>query len=93
MSEKHVVVEVLTASGCGRCEKAKALAKAVIAEVNDSRVYYRETNVVEHIDYAVSLGMRSTPAIALDGTLFPGLPTYAILRQAILDCLNASPTL
>ena len=39
---QSVLVEVLTASGCGRCQKIKALAKAVIAELNDDRVRYQE---------------------------------------------------
>ena len=80
---------MLTASGCGRCQQAKTLAKAVIAELNDSRVRYREIDVVEDIDYAVSLGIMNTPAIALDGKLvFPALTSKASLRQAILDRLR-----
>jgi thiol-disulfide isomerase/thioredoxin len=89
MTDKQTVVEVLTASGCGRCQKTKTLAKAVIAELNDSRVSYREINVVEEIDYAVRLGVMSTPAIALDGELvFAAPPSKAKLRQAILDCMG-----
>lgn len=85
-----VLVEVLTASGCGRCQKIKSLAKEVIADLNDSRVCYREINVVDEIDYAVRLGVLSTPAIALDGELvFPAPPSKARLRRAILDRLEA----
>lgn len=90
---QSVLVEVLTASGCGRCQKIKALAKAVIAELNDDRVRYKEINVVDEIDYAVSLGVMSTPAIALDGELvFAAPPSKAKLRQAILDRLGGHPT-
>lgn len=39
---QSVLVEVLSASGCGRCQKIKALAKAVIAELSDDRVRYQE---------------------------------------------------
>lgn len=90
MNDQHtVVVEVLTASGCGHCQKAKTLAKETIAELGDNRIQYREVNVVEEIDYAVRLGMLSTPAIALDGELvFPAPPSKAKLRQAILDRLG-----
>ncbi|HIO01529.1 MAG TPA: thioredoxin family protein [Alphaproteobacteria bacterium] len=84
-----VLVEVLTASGCGRCQKIKALAKAVIAELNDDRVEYQEINVVDEIDYAVSLGIMRTPAIALDGKLeFAAPPSKVKLRRAILDRLG-----
>lgn len=84
-----VVVEVLTASGCGRCQQAKALVKDVITELNDAGIRYREINVVEEIDYAVKLGVLSTPAIALNGELiFPALPSRAKLRQAVQQCLD-----
>jgi thiol-disulfide isomerase/thioredoxin len=90
---QSVFVEVLTANGCARCQKIKVLAKEVIAELNDSRVCYREINVVDEIDYAVRLGVLSTPAIALDGELvFPAPPTKAKLRQAILDRLGRFST-
>lgn len=92
MSDQHtVIVEVLTASGCGHCQKARALVKETIAELGDHQVQYREINVVEEIDYAVRLGLLSTPAIALDGKLvFPAPPSKAKLRQAILDRLGES---
>jgi glutaredoxin len=81
---RQVTVEVLTASGCSRCQKVKALARGVIAELGGHRVQYREINVVEEIDYAVELGVLSTPAIALNGELvFTSTPSAAKLRQAI----------
>ena len=85
-----VIVEILTASGCGRCQKAKALVKDVISELSDTNIQYREINVVEEIDYAVKLGVLSTPAIALNGELvFPSPPSAAKLRQAILERLGS----
>ena len=84
----QLTVEVLTASGCSRCQRAKALAKEVVAELDNDRLQYREINVVEEIDYAVALGILSTPAIALNGELvFPSLPSAAKLRQAIVSRL------
>lgn len=84
-----VLVEVLTASGCGRCQNTKSLAKEVIAELNDCRVHYREISVVENIDYAVQLGVMSTPAIALNSELvFAEPPSKTKLRQAILERLG-----
>lgn len=85
-----VLVEVLTASGCGRCEKAKVLTKEVIAEFPAANVQYRAINVVEEIDYAVTLGVMSTPAIALNGELiFSSTPSSNKLRQAIRERLVA----
>jgi len=82
--KESLLVEVLTASGCSRCQKAKSLAKAVIEELANSHVQYREVNVVEEIDYAVQLGVLSTPAIALNGELvFSSQPSANQLRAAI----------
>lgn len=80
----QLTVEVLTASGCSRCQRAKALAKEVIAGLDDVRLQYREIN------YAVALGVLSTPAIALNGELvFSSPPSAAKLRQAILERLGS----
>ena len=86
------MVEVLTTSGCGRCQKVKTLARDVIAKLGDHRVHYREINVVEEIDYAVALGVLSTPAIALNGQLvFTSAPSTANLRKAIEQRLFDRP--
>ena len=89
--KNQVTVEILTASGCGRCAKAKTLVREAITELGDSRIRYREVNVVEEIDYAVKLGVLSTPAIALNGELvFPSPPSKTILLQAIQQCLSGN---
>lgn len=86
---KQLIVEVLTASGCSRCQRTKTMAREVIAALDDDRLQYREINVVEEIDYAVELGVLSTPAIALNGKLmFSSHPSAAKLRQAIQMCLD-----
>ncbi|WP_372834396.1 thioredoxin family protein [Pontibacterium sp.] len=91
IDQNLVLVEVLTASGCGRCQKARSLAQETVAELNNARIQYREINVVEEIDYAVQLGVLSTPAIALNGELvFPAPPSKAKLRLAILERLEGA---
>lgn len=91
IDQNGVLVEVLTASGCGRCQKARSLAQEAVAELNNARVQYREINVVEEIDYAVQLGVLSTPAIALNGELvFAAPPSKAKLRLAILARLEGA---
>lgn len=87
---RQLLVEVLTASDCGRCQKAKALVKNVVDEFKKDAILYRDVNVVEEIDYAVKLGVMRTPAIAINGKLaFPVLPSMIKLRQAICECLKA----
>lgn len=85
-----VLVEVLTAYGCGHCLKAQALVRSVVDEFREVQVRYRAVNVVEEIDYAVQLRVLSTPAVAIDGTLvFASLPSPKKLRSAIEAQLQA----
>jgi len=80
----ELCVELLTASGCAGCQSAKALVKAVLAELADPRIVYREVNAIEQIDYAVRLHVARVPAIVLGGELvFPALPGKRELRHAI----------
>lgn len=83
-----VTVEVLTASGCQHCLGARKLVKEVLAEINDSRLHYREINILDDIDYAVQLGLISAPGIAVNGELaFPARPSKARLLRLIRDRL------
>ncbi len=83
-----VLVEVFAAPGCPRCGRAKT-ALARVAEPFGDAVRWREVDVVAELDYAVSLGGRATPAIAIDGRLaFTGLPDEAELRRALAERLN-----
>lgn len=85
-----VLVEVLTAFGCGHCQKAQALVQSVVDEFQGGQVRYRAVNVVEEIDYAVQLQVLSTPAVAIDGELaFASLPSSKKLRAAIEARLQA----
>lgn len=87
---RPVLVEVLTAFGCGHCEKAQALVQSVVDEFQEDQARYRAVNVVEEIDYAVQLQVLSTPAIAIDGELsFASLPSPKMLRAAIDARLQA----
>lgn len=88
-SNALVEIEVLTGSGCGHCQSALGLVREVIEELGDDRVHYREVNVVAEIDYAVSLGLLRTPALALNGELvFPVPPNKAELRQTLTEMLG-----
>ena len=89
----HVELALFTAPSCNRCAKVKARLKALVAEFGEERVRYREIDVVEELDYAVSLGVLSTPAIALDGELvFSAIPSDRKLRAAINKRLEQRPS-
>ncbi|HID46092.1 MAG TPA: glutaredoxin [Chromatiaceae bacterium] len=79
-----IKVEVFSAPGCGKCGKAKQVLKKIVDEVDSRAIEWREVDILEELDYAVQLGVLSTPAIAIDGTLlFTALPSEKKLRQAL----------
>lgn len=83
-----VTIEVLTAAGCTHCQRARSLVKDAVSEINDSRLHYREINILDDIDYAVQLGLISAPGIAVNGELvFPARPSKAKLLRFIRDRL------
>jgi hypothetical protein len=80
-----VRIEVFAAPGCGKCAAARdelrAIAFAVLGEAN---VAWREVDVFEEIEYAVSLGVLGMPAIAVNGELkFPSLPAAGAFRRLL----------
>jgi thioredoxin 1 len=77
-------VEVFSSPGCSKCGHAKEVLKKIADELGGNRVTWREVNVLEEIDYAVRLGLLSTPAIAIDGELvFTGVPSAKKLRAVL----------
>ncbi len=79
-----IQVEVFSAPGCGKCGHAKEVLRSVVDAWTDNRIEWREVNILEELDYAVQLGVLSTPAIAIGGKLvFTGLPSEKKLRQAL----------
>lgn len=76
-----IKVEVFTSPGCSKCGQAKEVLRKLAEEIGGGRIEWREVNVLEELDYAVNLGVLSTPAIAIDGELtFTGLPSARKLR-------------
>lgn len=84
-----VKVEVFSSPGCGKCAQAKAMLKTVAETLGPDKVGWREVNILEEMDYAVDLGILSSPAIAIDGELvFSSLPSAGKLRAALLHRLD-----
>ncbi len=76
-----IKVEVFASPGCGKCGQAKEVLRKLAEDIGGGQVEWREVNVLEELDYAVNLGVLSTPAIAIDGELtFTGLPSQRKLR-------------
>ena len=80
-----VRIEVIAAPGCRKCagaqDELRAIAVSVLGEGN---IAWREVNVLEEIDYAVSLGVLGMPAIAVNGELkFSSLPAPDQFRSLL----------
>ena len=83
-------VEVFSSPGCGKCGHAKDVLRAIVQEMGND-IEWREVNILEELDYAVRLGVMSTPAIAVNGKLvFTALPSAAKLRGALEQALRAA---
>jgi protein-disulfide isomerase len=77
-------IEVFSSPGCAKCAHAKDVLKKVAGEVGGGRIEWREVNVLDDMDYAVKLGVLSTPAIAVNGELvFASLPSERKLRRTL----------
>jgi protein-disulfide isomerase len=77
-------IEVFSSPGCAKCGHAKDVLKKVAEEVGGGRIEWREVSVLDDMDYAVRLGVLSTPAIAVNGELlFSSLPSEKKLRRTL----------
>lgn len=79
-----IEVEVFSSPGCSKCGHAKDVLRRLVNEIGAEEITWREVNVLEELDYAVELGVLSTPAIAIDRELtFTGLPSVRKLRSEL----------
>jgi thioredoxin 1 len=76
-------IELFYTPGCQQCADARDGLKAAAEELIFG-VVWRELNALDELDYAVSLGVVSLPAIAIDGRLvFSSLPTSQQFRREL----------
>ena len=79
-----ITIELFSASACNRCAQAKQRLEKMVAEFGAGTIAYREVDVLEELDHAISLGVLTTPAIAFDGELvFTAMPSEKKLRAEI----------
>lgn len=83
-----IKVEVFSSPGCGKCTHAKAALKRIAEELGGEHIQGREVDILSEMEYAVQLGVLSTPAIAIDGKLeFTSLPSRGKLRARLQTAL------
>ena len=81
-----IKIEIFTSPGCSKCGHAKTTLQKTVAELGEDSFSWREVNILEELDYAVDLGVLSTPAIAIDGELcYTSLPSTKQLRQQLIE--------
>ncbi|GBE07534.1 hypothetical protein BMS3Bbin11_01325 [bacterium BMS3Bbin11] len=84
-----IKVEVFSSPGCSKCGKAKYVLEDIAKEIGGNRIDWHEVNILDEIDYAIQLGVLSTPSIAIDGVLiFTSLPSEKRLHSELLKRLN-----
>ncbi len=60
-------------------------------EIGGGAIEWRDVNILEELDYAVALGVLSTPAIAIDDELvYTGLPSKKKLRAELESRLEGN---
>ncbi len=85
-----IKLELFTAPGCDRCAKARQSVQGLVDALGAERLEWCAVDVLDEIDYAVSLGILSTPAIAIDGELvFTSLPSLKKLRRELQERLQS----
>ena len=79
-----IKLELFASPGCSNCGRAAEVLCELAEEIGGGRIEWRKVNVLEELDYAVNLGVLSTPAIAIDGEIvFTCLPSLHKLRSEL----------
>lgn len=77
-------IEVFSSPGCSKCGHAKDVLKNLADELGGEKIQWREVNILDEMDYAVELGVLSTPSIAINNELvFASLPSAKKLRAEL----------
>ena len=80
-----VKVDLISSAGCQKCAHARAELKTIAEEMTKNNLQWRDINVLDELDYAVSLGVLTLPAIAVNGKLvFSSLPTVEQMRIELI---------
>ncbi|MBL4744466.1 MAG: thioredoxin family protein [Cycloclasticus sp.] len=81
-----VHVELFTNPNCPHCGQIRTALKQLVDSLQG--IDLREINIIEEIDYAVELGVLSSPSIAINGRLtFTRAPTLSTIKHALNKAL------
>lgn len=77
-------IEVFSSPGCSKCGHAKDVLRNMVTELGGEKIQWREVNILDEMDYAIELGVLSTPSIAINNELvFTSLPSAKKLRTEL----------
>ncbi len=89
MSNHKPTIELISTFTCKRCHKAQQQIKKVLSKLDSNTIEYKEINVLNQLDYVVSLGVLSTPAIAINGKLrFHTIPSEKEMMKAFQKLID-----
>lgn len=84
-----IKVEVFASPGCSKCKHAKEVLRDLAEQLGSDKINWQEVNILDDLDRAVSLGVLTTPSIAIDGELvFSSLPSAKKLREELEQRLD-----
>lgn len=85
MTEQSIAVQLVTAPGCAKCERAKQAIRDALGHVQNAyRIEVHELDLTAQPAIAAEHGIWSTPALVIDGELaFVGRVNERELRQKL----------
>lgn len=86
-------IELFSASDCNRCLQVATMINRVLQEFPRENIGFRKVNVLDEIDYAVSVGVIMTPAVAINSKLLlrsaPGEKSFRRSLEKVLGNRDA----
>lgn len=84
-----VHLELFYSPYCSGCRKARQQLRALATAWPEERLTFSEHDVVKSLERAVAVGVRATPALAIDGKLLAGpVPSPRALRALVRQRMN-----
>ncbi len=83
------MIEIFSSPNCHACSHAKVLLEEMLITLGEEQINWREVDILKEIDYAVAMGVLSTPAIAFnDKLVFTRIPSSKELHTEIMRILK-----
>lgn len=82
-------LELFYSPYCLHCRKAREQLRVLAGAWSKAGLRLREHDVLEEVDRAVAIGVRKTPALAIDGKLIAGsIPSRRVLERLLRQYIS-----